>query len=202
MEQLSDEIHNLTISTGKNFIQKFSQMNLKKLNLEDDHNILVGHLIFHTNVYNVTNLKKKYFLALTTYFTEKKNNMIYPLSSNLILVKKTSLNKPLKYFNKILKEKYSFTKSNIENVTIFEVYNKDGIIIYGINIPILKKKVKELKNTRIIHLYKDPYTTHSLKELYIQVLSNHMNSLDRRFYFFYNNIKITIKEKLFLEKLL
>ena len=203
MERLTQDIHNLKIIPTKNpsFIQKFSQLNLQNLSLEEDDNILVGCLFFHTNVKEVINLQKKYFLALTTYFTENKYNKIYPLYSNLHLEKRKNLKNPQSYFKKILKENYRISKLNLENSHIFEVYNTNGIIIYGINIPIQKKKVKELKQTKIFHFYKDPYSNKNIQELYTQILSTNMNFLDRKFYFFYNNIKVTIKEKIFLEKI-
>ena len=208
MERLSDEIYKLKISKSVNpeFIQDFSKINLNDLNLKEDDTILVGQVIFHTHICYVNNYKKKYFMSITNYFTEKTSTSIYPLQSKLNLVKSKVKDNPKKYFSKILKDQYGYVKINLETVQIFEIFNQNNVVIYAINIPTVKKKLKELKITKKIHLYTNPYlkelSTPILSNLFTQVLSTSINLLDRRFYFFYNKIKIAIKERIILEKII
>jgi hypothetical protein len=208
MERLSNEIYKLQISKSltPEIIQEFSKINLNTLNLKEDENILVGQLFFHTHICSVNNYKKKYFMSITNYFTGKVKTPIYPLQSNLNLVKSKVKDNPKKYFRKMLKDQYGYLKINLETMQIFEIFNQNNVVIYAINIPTVKKKLKELKITKMIHLYTNPYLKELskpvLSNLFSQVLSISVNSLDRRFYFFYNKIKIAIKERHILEKII
>ena len=98
-----------------------------------------------------------------------------------------------------MKDKYSFTKTLLDNVKIYQVFFEDNIVIYLISLGGITKKIKELKKTEGIHLYNDPNTGYNLEYLYMQVINNSINMLSKKFYFFYENIKIKIKESQLLE---
>ena len=201
MELVNRELHNLKIDSpiNRSFIQSFSKLNLNNLNLEESDKILVGHVFMQTNLLRVNNFDKKYYMTITNYFTEKKNSRIYPLSNKLSLQSNKILNNPRKYWTKILKDKYSFTKTLLDNVKIYQVFFEDNIVIYLISLCGITKKIKELKKTEGIHLYNDPNTGYNLEYLYMQVINNSINMLSKKFYFFYENIKIKIKESQLLE---
>jgi hypothetical protein len=204
MELVTREIHNLSLDNTINtrFIQKFSKLNLNHLNLEENDNILMGHVFLQTSILPINNYDKQLYIAISNYFTEKKNNKLYPFSNKLILTSKKILNNPNTYWNKILKDNYSFTKKLIDKVKIYQVHLQDNIVIYLINIPTLTKKIKELKKTNVIHLYSNPNTGLDIDDLYKQVLQLSINSLNNKFYFFYNNIKVVLKERNIIEGIL
>tara|TARA_B110000483_G_C18072710_1_gene494714 strand:- start:387 stop:1001 length:615 start_codon:yes stop_codon:yes gene_type:complete len=203
MELVTQEIHNLKIdnSVNRSFIQDFSRLNLNTLKLDENDKILVGHVFFQMNLMNITDFEKQYFLSITNYFTEKKNTRLYPFSNKLILQPKKILNNPRKYWLKILKDNYSFTKVLLDKVKIYQVFIEDNIVIYLISLEGITKKIKELKKTETIHLYTNPNTGYNLEELYKQITTNSINNLNKKFYFFYQNIKITINEKQMLEEI-
>ena len=132
MELLSKEIYNLRISNSslsKNFIQKFSLLNLKSLHLDNKEEVLVGHIIFQTDIQTIHDYTKKLFIAKTSYYTHKKYKIIYPLHNILDIAPIKIIDNPHKYFNNILKERYKFPKSIINKIQIFEIYNKDNVVI-------------------------------------------------------------------------
>ena len=55
--------------------------------------------------------------------------------------------------------------------------------------------------TRVLHSYSDPYNVNEIEQLYPQIVMSRLSSLNKRFFFFYDNIKISIKEKNILEKI-
>jgi hypothetical protein len=201
MELVTQEIQNLTLkpSVNNSFIQHFSKLNLNSLKLDENKKMLVGHVFFQTKLIAVNNLNKKYYIALTNYYTEKKKSNIYPLSNKLNLLSEKTLKNPRKYYHKILKDNYSFTKTLLDKVEIYEAFQEDNIVIYLISLPHITKKIKELKFTDVIHLYTNPHTGYNLEELYKQIVSEGINGLNKKFYFFYNNIKIKINEKVLLK---
>lgn len=201
MEIVTQEIHNLKIDShvNRSFIQSFSRLNLNNLKLADNNKILVGHVFFQTKLVPVTNLDKKYYLAITNYFTENKKTRLYPLSNKLSLLSEKILNNPRKYWLKNLKDNYSFTKALLDKVKIYQVFLEDNIVIYLISLPQITKKIKDLKKTDTIHLYTNPNTGFNLEELYKQITNTTINNLGKKFHFFYQNIKITIKERQILE---
>jgi hypothetical protein len=201
MEIVTQEIHNLKIDShvNRSFIQSFSRLNLNNLKLDDNKKILVGHVFFQTKLVPVTNLDKKYYLAITNYFTENKKTRLYPLSNKLSLLSEKILNNPRKYWIKILKDNYSFTKALLDKVKIYQVFLEDNIVIYLISLPQITKKIKDLKKTDTIHLYTNPNTGFNLEELYKQITNTTINNLGKKFHFFYQNIKIIIKERKILE---
>ena len=73
MELLTQEIYNLKIKpTDNGFIQSFSQLKLSNLNLKSEKNILVGFLLFRTNVVPVNNYDKKYYIVFPSEFIKLK----------------------------------------------------------------------------------------------------------------------------------
>jgi hypothetical protein len=201
MELVTQEIQNLKLENEVNtrFIQRFSKLGLNSLNLEDKDKILVGHIFLHTRLTEVNDPNKKYYIAISDYFTEKKVNRTYPLSGKLSIAPYKTIKSPLKYWYKYLKENYSFTKKILDETNIYQVHLQDNVVIYLICIPVLTKKIKELKKTSVLHFYTNPYTGFDIKSLYKQIRSEHFNSLNKKFFFFYNNIKVFLKEKVFLE---
>ena len=101
---------------------------------------------------------------------------------------------------KILRTKFDMTKTEIDKCQIFEVYNCNNVKIYGVNISKINKKHKNMKITRVLHMYSDPYINKDVISLYPQVISTNFNSLKKRFFFFYKNIKVNLKEKYILEQ--
>ncbi len=77
---------------------------------------------------------------------------------------------------------------------------KKNINIIGININKDLKNIK-VKKTKVFHFYKDPNITDEIKDIYQNVLNTDMNRLSNRFYFFYNNIKMAIKEDFIIRNL-
>ena len=201
MELVTQEIQNLKLENEVNtrFIQKFSKLGLDSLNLEDKSKILVGHIFLRTRLTEVNDPNRKYFIAVSDYYTDKKINRIYPLSCKLNIAPYKTIENPLKYWYKYLKDNYSFTKKILDETSIYQVHLQDNVVIYLICIPILTKKIKELKKTSVLHFYTDPYTGFDIKSLYKQITSENFNSLQKKFFFFYNNIKVFLKERSFLE---
>ena len=200
MELLSEEIFNLKLKPNSNdFIQKFSELNLDNLELEDD--LLIGQIYFTTNIYPVKDPGKTYFMAVTSYITEKNYKLLYPLNVNLKKLPTKVSKNPKKYYSKLLKENYGFSKKNTDLVNVYEIYNYNKVIIYGVSVPCLKG-LKELKVSKCLHFYTDPNFVSDLRELYSQVLITKLNGLKKRFNFMYNNIRITIKEKHIIEKII
>ena len=198
MELLTQEIYNLKIKPSDNdFIHSFSKLELSNLNLKPEKNILVGFLLFRTNFLPINNYDKKLYIATTTYLTDKKYKMIYPLSIDMDLVTEKDSMKP----EKILKRKFEMTKTEIDKSQIFEVYNCNNVKIFGVNISKINKKQKTMKLTKVLHMYSDPYITQDVVSLYPQVISTNFNSLSKRFFFFYKNIKVNLKEKYILEQM-
>ncbi len=74
MELVTQEIQNLTLQNEVNtkFIQKFSKLGLNSLELQEKERILVGHIFLHTKLVKVRNTDKKYYVAVSEYYTEKK----------------------------------------------------------------------------------------------------------------------------------
>lgn len=201
MELVTQEIQNLSLdnSISNSFIQSFSRLGLNGLKLDENNKFLVGHVFFQTRLVPVKNLEKKFFLAVTDYYTEKKSSKLYPISNKLNLLSGKTIKNPKKYWNKILKENYSFTKPLLDKVQIYETYLEKNIIIYFISISHTTKKIKDLKKTEVIHLYTNPKTGFNIVELYKQVRNESINCLNKKFYFFYQNIKIKIGERNLLE---
>ena len=56
-----------------------------------------------------------------------------------------------------------------------------------------------MKKTSVLHLYTDPTTGFDIENLYKQIISANFSSLNKKFYFFYNNIKVFLRERIFLE---
>ena len=79
MELVTREIHNLSLDNTINtrFIQKFSKLNLNHLNLEENDNILMGHVFLQTSILPINNYDKQFYIAISNYFTEKKNNKLF-----------------------------------------------------------------------------------------------------------------------------
>lgn len=200
MELLSEEIFNLKLKPNSNdFIQKFSELSLDNLGLEQE--VLIGQIYFTTHIQPVINPEKKYFIAVTSYVTEKNFKMLFPFNVNLKKKSTKATQNPKKYYSKILRENYGFTKKNTEEIQIFEFYNHNNIIIYGVNVPCLKK-LRDLKVTKCLHFYSEPEFTTDLKELYSQVLVTKLNGLKKRFNFMYDNIRISLKEKHIIERII
>jgi hypothetical protein len=201
MELVTQGIQKLNLENEVNtqFIQKFSKLGLKSLDLQEKEKILVGHIFLHTKLVKVRNTDKKYYIAVSEYYTEKKKNRIYPLSNKLNICQAKVLNNPLKYWYKYLKENYSFTKKILDETKIYQSHIQDNIVIYLIYTPILTKKIKEMKKTSVLHFYTDPTTGFDIENLYKQIISANFSSLNKKFYFFYNNIKVSLKERDFLE---
>lgn len=200
MELLSDEIFNLKIKpNGNDFIQKFSELSLDNLELQQE--VLIGQIYFTTHIQPVINPTKQYFIAVTTYVTEKNFKMLFPFNINLKKEPKKVIKNTKKYYSKVLKENYGFTKKNTEEIQIYEFYNHNNIIIYGVNVPCLKG-LKELKVTKCLHFYSDPGFVSDLKELYSQVLVTKLNGLKKRFNFMYDNIRVSLKEKHLIERII
>jgi hypothetical protein len=201
MELVTQEIQNLTLQNEVNtkFIQSFSRLGLNTLNLDENNKVLVGHIFLHTKLVKVRNTDKKYYIAVSEYYTEKKRNRIYPLSNQMKLCPMKTLENPKKYWYKYLKENYSFTKKILDETKIFQAHIQDNIVIYLIYTPILTKKIKEMKKTSVLHLYTDPTTGFDIENLYKQIISANFSSLNKKFYFFYNNIKVFLRERIFLE---
>ena len=197
MEIVTQEIQNLTLQNEVNtkFIQKFSKLGLNSPELQEKERILVGHIFLHTKLVKVRNIDKKYYIAVSEYYTEKKKNRLYPLSNQLNICQAKILNNPLKYWYKYLKENYSFTKKLLDETKIYQAHIQDNIVIYLIYTPILTKKIKEMKKTSVLHFYTDPTTGFNIENLYKQIISANFNNLNKKFYFFYNNIKASLKEK-------
>jgi hypothetical protein len=204
MELVTREIQNLTLEPPINnsFIQHFSKLNLNNLKLDENKKMLVGHVFFQTQLLAVNNLNKKYYIALTNYYTEKKKSKIYPLSNKLNLLSEKGIKNPKKYYHKILKDNYSFTKALLDKVEIYEAFLEDNIVIYLISLPHITKKIKDLKFTNSFHLYTNPNTGFNLEELYKQIANESINGLNKKFYFFYNNIKIKLSEKVLLKAIM
>lgn len=202
MELLSHDLIKLQIDNtiSNDFIQKFSKLELNNLNLDQNKKILIGHIFIKTNIVPINNYSKELFMSSTSYITEKNFKLVYPLNSNMELVSSNSLKNPLKYFAKIFKEKYGFTKKFLDNMKVTEIYNYNNIIIYAINISSIQK-FKKHKITNTIHLYTDPERNDSLTELYSQIIEPGRNNLSKRFYFFYENLKVSIKERHILERI-
>ena len=201
MELVTQDIQHLTLQNEENtqFIQRFSKLNLDNLKLENESNILVGHIFLHTRLVKVNNPDKKYFIAVSDYYTDKKRNYIYPLSCKLNLAPEKIINNPKKYWHKYLKDNFSFTKKILDGTEIFQVHLQNNVVIYLVCVSTLTKKIKEMKKTSVLHFYTDPTTGFNIKNLYNQITSEHFNSLNKRFFFFYNNIKVFLKEKNFLQ---
>ena len=198
MELLSEEIYNLRISPREDdFIYRFSKINLDELDLETNKNILVGFHIFKTNILPIKNLDKKYYMTVTNYFTEKNYKQIYPFNSTLTLTTLKATKNPMKIF----KEKYGLTKTDISKCQIYEVYNSKNVIIYSVNIPKIFKNMKKMKITKNIHIYSNPYGEKTIENMYQDIVSTKFSSLNKRFFFFYENIKINLKEKHILERI-
>jgi hypothetical protein len=204
MELVTQEIHNLTLepSINNSFIQHFSKLNLNSLNLNENKKMLVGHVFFQTKLLAVNNLNKKYYVSLTNYYTEKKKSKIYPLSNKLNLLSDKVIKNPRKYYHKILKDNYSFTKTLLDKVKIYKTFMEDNIVIYLISLPNITKKIKDLKFTDSFHLYTNPKTGFNLEELYKQIVNEAINVLNKKFYFFYNNIKIKLNERVLLKAIM
>ena len=126
---------------------------------------------------------KSLFMAVITYLTDKK--YIHPFQYFDVTRKLSQ--KP----EKIFKTKYNLTKQELDKCQLFEIYNLDNIKIYAVNIPKISKKLKEMKLTKVIHMYSDPYTK-SYTTLSTNII--HKVVLNKRFFFFYNNIKVNLKE--------
>lgn len=201
MELVTQEIQNLTLQNEVNtkFIQSFSRLGLNTLNLDENKKVLVGHIFLHTKLVKVRNTDRKYYIAVSEYFTEKKRNRIYPLSNQLRLCPMKIVENPKKYWFKYLKENYSFTKKILDEINIYQVYLQDNIVIYLIHTPILTKKIKEMKKTDVMHFYTNPYTGFDIQNLYNQISTEKFNGLNKKFFFFYNNIKVFLRERTFLE---
>lgn len=198
MELISAKIKKLQISeyNPDEIIQRFSKLNIKKLELEKEENILLGILIFKTKKFKINNYNKKYYLVSTNYYTDNIYTNIYPLSVNLNLVKSNELNKMDSYLKILLKKKFKYNLG----FNYFEIYKKKNINIIGININKDLKNIK-VKKTKIFHFYKDPNITDKIKDIYQNILNTNMNSLSNRFYFFYKNIKMAIKEDLIIRNI-
>ena len=195
MELLSKEVFDLKISPKNDeYIHQFSKLSLDNLNLKSNKKNLVGFLFFKTEIVPINNYNKQFYLAVTKYFTENNYKYIYPLNINLNLDSSQNI-------SKLLKKKFDFTKKEFDKCKIFKIYEFDNICIYAINIPKIFKKIKELKITRVLHSYSDPYNVNEIEQLYPQIVMSRLSSLNKRFFFFYDNIKISIKEKNILEKI-
>ncbi len=122
MELISAKIKKLKISkyNPNEFIQRFSQLNIEKLELDTEENVLFGFLIFKTDKFKINNYNKKYYLLSTSYYTENKYKNIYPLSVNLNLVKSNELNKMDSYLKILLKKKFKYNFG----FNYFEIYKK------------------------------------------------------------------------------
>lgn len=198
MELLTKEIYNLRLNPEDNgFIYNFSRLELSNLNLKPEKKVLVGFLIFNSYILPVNNCKKSLFMAVTTYLTDKKYKYIYPFSINMDVVTEKLSQKP----EKIFKTKYNLTKQELDKIQLFEIYNLDNIKIYAVNVPKISKKLKEMKLTKVIHMYSDPFIQKDVTQLYPQILSTNFSGLNKRFFFFYNNIKVSLKEKHILERI-
>ena len=66
MELVTQEIHNLSLDNTINtrFIQKFSKLNLNHLNLEENDNILMGHVFLQTSILPINNYDKQNHFVL------------------------------------------------------------------------------------------------------------------------------------------
>ena len=199
MELLSEEIYNLRISPREDdFIYRFSKINLDELNLETNKNTLVGFHIFRTNILPIKNYDKRYYMAVTNYLTERNYKQIYPFNNSLTLTTLKAAKNPMKLF----KEKYGLTKTDISKCQIFEVYNSKNVIIYSVNIPKIFKNMRKMKITKNIHLYSNPFGEKTIVDVYQDIVSTKFSSLNKRFFFFYDNLKISLKEKHILERIL
>lgn len=198
MELLTEEIYNLKIDKSDNdYIHKFSQLRLNELDLEPQKNCLVGFLFFKTSILPVKDYNKKYFMTVTNYFTEHKYKIIYPFYNSLELTSTKNSKNP----KKLIKTKYGLKNSEIDKINLYEVYNVNNIIIYAVNTPKLFKFMKEMKHHKAIHLYSDPNSNQEIESVYSDIISTGFNRLNKRFFFFYNNIKISLKEKHILERI-
>jgi hypothetical protein len=198
MELLSDEIYNLRISPSQDdYIYKFSKLNLDELELESNKKVLVGFHIFRTNMLPIENYDKRYYIAVTNYFTEKNYKHIYPFHNTLSLTTLKATKNPMKLF----KEKYELTKTDISKCQIYEVFNSQNIIIYSVNIPKIFKNIKKMKITKNIHLYSNPFGEKTIENIYQDIISTKFSTLNKRFFFFHDNVKISLKEKHILERI-
>ena len=198
MELLTEEIYNLKIDKSDNdYIHKFSQLRLNELDLEPQKNCLVGFLFFKTSILPINNYDKKYFMTVTNYFTEHKYKIIYPFYNSLELTNAKNSKNP----KKLIKSKYELKKSDLDKIKIYEVYNVNNIIIYAVNTTKLFKFLKDMKNHKAIHLYSDPNANQKIESIYSDIITTNFNQLNKRFFFFYNNIKISLKEKHILERI-
>ena len=135
-------------------------------------------------------------MTVTNYFTEKNYKQIYPFNSTLTLTTLKATKNPMKIF----KEKYGLTKTDISKCQIYEVYNSKNVFIYSVNIPKIFKNMKKMKITKNIHIYSNPYGEKTIENMYQDIVSTKFSSLNKRFFFFYENIKINLKENIFLKE--
>ena len=193
MELISDELKKLKISkhNPESFIQKFSELTLDKMDLDEQNNILFGVIIFGTKKIKINNFNKKYYMIVTNYYTEHKFKNIYPLSIDLNLINKNKLNNKDSYIKDYLIKKFKYTLDYTE----FEILNNKNVVILGININKNLPETKKIKKTRIIHFYKNPEIIDNNIDLYKQVIQTDFNKLKKKFYFFYKKIKVCLREE-------
>ena len=199
MELLNEEIHNLRISPREDdYIYRFSKLQLDNLELQSNKKIIVGFHIFKTTPLPINNYDKKYYITVTDYLTEKKFKHIYPFNNTMDIATARSIKNPSKLF----KEKYDLTKKEASSCKIFEVYNSKNVVIFGVNIPRIFKKLKNMKITKTLHMYSNPYCDKNIESIYSDIVSTKFSGLNKRFFFFYDNIKISLKEKHIMERII